>query len=354
LIDSLWLEETAYDTTAVGAACCLSIDLVRAFVDEDPSLLCLHCAAIEIAGKLIVFPNSVRAGKSTLVARLASLGLRVFADDALPIGGPREYGMALGIAPRLRWPLPRETSEDFCAFVAKSGGPRDRRYRYLALAPELLAPHGLRAPIGAIVMLDRRRTGDAALLPVARGACLQQLLEQNFASGAEPVATLDRLRTLLDHAGCFSLTYSDVEVAARVIRDRFHDMPGAPRRPGRPRAKADIGSASPGRTASPARSRSPRYQHAPGVHLREVDSDLFLVRAERGGVFRLSPVAAAIWRLLERPTCSADVAHVLCSVFPEQDSQRIGVDVRRTFRELRRADLICTELPGEKSFLSRP
>src|SRR5688500_15471318 len=55
-IDSPWLERIAQDDTAVGAACCVLVDLIHAYVEDNPSLLCFHCAAVEIGGRLVMFP----------------------------------------------------------------------------------------------------------------------------------------------------------------------------------------------------------------------------------------------------------------------------------------------------------
>ena len=68
----------------VDAACSFIVDLIRAYIAAAPSLLCLHGAAAEFAGRLVVFPTPYRSGKSTLTAYLAAAGVRVYADDILP------------------------------------------------------------------------------------------------------------------------------------------------------------------------------------------------------------------------------------------------------------------------------
>ncbi len=85
-LEAPWLSAPLRWDEAADGLCGFIAALIRARVMDDPELLCLHGAAVEIAGKLVVFPNRYRAGKSTLTACLAAAGLRVFADDVLLIG----------------------------------------------------------------------------------------------------------------------------------------------------------------------------------------------------------------------------------------------------------------------------
>ena len=98
-----------------------------------------------MGGGLIVFPSTYRAGKSTLIAALAASGVRTHADDLMPL--TQGEGVALGINPRLRRPLPANAPDRLLMFVARHAGPRDRRYQYLDLPAPLLSPHGERRPI---------------------------------------------------------------------------------------------------------------------------------------------------------------------------------------------------------------
>ena len=351
-IASPWLERIAEDDTAVGAACCMLVDLIQAYIQDDPALLCFHCAAVEIGGRLTVFPNTVRAGKSTLAARLAAEGLRIFADDALPVIAARAEGVALGIAPRLRLPLPRRLGAGFRAFVDAHAGPSDRRYRYLSLPPAMLGGYGSRAPLGAIVLLERKASGRAQLVAARRGKGLQHLIVQNFAPGGTSIAAMDRLHGLAARLPCFTLSYSDVDEAAVLLRERLSDRqtpshagPRRSRAPERPVAKVDT-RAFAALTAAPRNAGG--YRQTPGIHLRDVDGDLFLVRSKQDGVFHLDPIAAALWRMLERPTTKAAAAGLLCEAFPSVSRDRIARDVGKAFDALRRGGLIRHEKIRQK------
>ena len=209
------------ERTDAGAIFSLVAELILAFVDEQPQPLCLHCGAVECDGQLIVFPNTEQAGKSTLLAQLASDNQRVFADDALPLSAKGTRGMALGIAPRLRLPLPASASSAFRAFVEVHRGLSDHESLYLALPPGLLAPYGTTASIGAVVLLDRKMSGTPRLEPTPRENGLQHLIIQNFARAGTSLASVDVLHALMRRVPCFTLAYSDLQDAAKVFLDRF-------------------------------------------------------------------------------------------------------------------------------------
>ncbi|HLQ18422.1 MAG TPA: hypothetical protein VK146_05530, partial [Tabrizicola sp.] len=62
----------------VNAICDAVSVLALALPAERADLICLHAAAVAMAGRLVVFPNIRRAGKSTLSAALSQAGFRVF------------------------------------------------------------------------------------------------------------------------------------------------------------------------------------------------------------------------------------------------------------------------------------
>ena len=166
-LESPWQEGPSRSRDAVGAVCAFIVDLIHATVADTPSLLCLHCAAAEFGGRVVIFPGAYRSGKSTLMAALAAAGVRVHADDVLPIKSPGDRAVAPGIAPRLRLPLGAEASPALRRFVAAHRGPANRRYQYLDLDASRLARHGDVAPIGAFVTLDRRAGAGAVLAPLS-------------------------------------------------------------------------------------------------------------------------------------------------------------------------------------------
>ena len=61
-IASPWRKSPARHGDRVDAACSFIVDLIRAYIADAPSLLCLHGAAAEFAGRLVVFPTPYRSG----------------------------------------------------------------------------------------------------------------------------------------------------------------------------------------------------------------------------------------------------------------------------------------------------
>jgi hypothetical protein len=340
-IASPWLDEPVLERTEVGAVFSLAAELARAFAETTPGRLCLHCAAVETDGHLILFPNSEEAGKSTLATRLIAQGMRLFADDVLAISETTQQGISLGIAPRLRLPLPPAAGTSFAAFVEAHRGPSDGEFLYLALSGGRLAPHGQCAPLGATVLLDRRRRAPVRLMPLARGRAFRQLIVQNFAPDGTSVATFDHLYKVLEGTPCFTLTYSSLDEAADFLSDRFsaarapwrkplHDQPQS-------RSEREIAVEI---VSGAARPGAARFQHAPGVTLRSVDGDIFLVRPGEAAIFHLNPVAASLWHMLEQPTTIATAINAVLQAFPSADPRRVKRDVRVVFDALQDGGLI--------------
>jgi hypothetical protein len=342
-IASPWLDEPVVERTEVGAVFSLSAELCRAFAEERPERPCLHCAAVETDGRLILFPNSENAGKSTLVTNLVARGLRLFADDVLAISEISQHGLSLGVAPRLRLPLPPSAGASFHAFVESHRGPCDEEFLYLALPAAQLASHGHAAPLGAIILLDRRPYAPVQLMPLARGRALRQLIVQNFAPGGTSVATIDRLYALIDSTACFALTYSGLEAAADFLSDRF-SVALAPWRQQpieqqQGKSQGEITVEVPSRLIRP---RVARFTQAPGVTLRAVDNDIFLMKPDDEAVFHLNAMAASLWHLLEQPTTIATAIAAVRQVFPGADARRVKHDVRNIFDALQQGGLIRT------------
>lgn len=200
--------------TPAGTACSVIADLAGAYLRHHPEHIGLHCGAVEVNQQLFIFPNSHRAGKSTLTAAFAAAGYRVFGDDVLAITRCGE-GIALGVAPRLRLPLPEAFAPEFHQFVADHLGPHDDRYGYLALNEQQLAPHGVRCPLGAVLLIERDESlSEPQLVRLQPGDGLWQLLQQNFAEHESDQALIERFLPLLKDLPCFLIRYRDAYEAA--------------------------------------------------------------------------------------------------------------------------------------------
>ncbi len=339
------VDDPFYEDTGVSAVCSFIVDFVHSYILDNPDLLCLHCGAAEIAGRLVVFPSATRAGKSTLISRLSGAGVRVFTDDLLPIT-PDDRGMGLGIAPRLRLPLPEIASEPFRRFVVDHAGPDDPDYLYLDLPTEVHATHGETAPLGAVVLLQREAGARAELLPAATGQSLKHLIVQNLARDGAATAMIDRLHAIVSALPCFTLRYSDLDEAAELLKSRFADWEAL--------SDEEAGEAphpAPPAIADehlPARMEGPRsvaidgarYSQTAGVQLRVVDGHLFLADAEDRAVFHLNTTGAGIWNLLENAASHAEAVDVLGVAFPNVDRTAIAHNVAEVMSDLYDAGLI--------------
>jgi hypothetical protein len=322
--------------SAVGAACCIMVDVVDDMITKRPATLWLHCGSVLLNGRLVIFPSHSHAGKSTLMGRLSERGHKVFGDDILPLAADDEKGVGLGIAPRLRLPLPASASEGFRRFVGARTGASDEQYAYLRLEDAELARHGEEAALGAIVLLDRHDGESARFLPADRAAVLLTLVNQNFTSGEPADRLLARLHVLMDRLPSMTLRYSDLDAAVDAIEAMFADWPpsldmvedlstdiGRPRlvRPGEEDALQVVSGTPRLPTSTHALSRSD------GISIREVDGELFLAGVQGEAIYHLNPLGAGIWNLLAEPHSQEEIAQIVAGAFPDVERPVIEADV---------------------------
>jgi hypothetical protein len=211
----------AFRTHNTDALFGIHYDLLGWYAETQKIRPCLHSAAVKFSSGLIVFPNTTKAGKTTLTIRLAMAGHQVFCDDWLPIQQPGSFGAALGILPWLRLPVPAHVRGDFRPFLKSRRGPGNRRWMYVNLRAEELAPQGATAPVRGLVLLDRKTKGKARLASVTKDKMLSELIEQNYARQLPAMGIFDQLHALTETADCFSLRYASVDQAAAVLEDVF-------------------------------------------------------------------------------------------------------------------------------------
>ncbi|GEK46760.1 hypothetical protein HPA02_10430 [Bisbaumannia pacifica] len=282
--------------TATAAASSLIADLAGEVLaaDRNQDLLGLHCASVEIDGRLAIFPEAHRAGKSTLSLAFAAAGYRLFGDDVLGLT-PTGEGMALGIAPRLRLPLPEGLAPELLAYFHRHAGPGDCRYRFLR--PSRLAAHGETRPLAAIVLLERDAGLAAAeVVRLSPGEGLAQLLRQNFADERDDAALMPRLLPLMERLPCLLLRYAEPLAAARELARVLRAGVEVPAR------EAGRMVASRGGPLVP----SHRWRPAPRVHAYPLGDELFLIHGPSGGIHRLNASGHAVWALLAEEALSLD------------------------------------------------
>ena len=333
-IDAPWLDAPLVRSEESRIVGNIAVDLSEAYLEEHPELLSLHGAAALFAGRLVVFPAKVGTGKSTLCGRLAADGIPIFCDDILVLTGEADdCGLSLGIAPRLRIPLPPAASSGLRDFLDRHVAATNRNYLYLRLPPETRPVFGRSAPVGAIVLLDRREGAPASLRPASRGDGLETLVLQRLWDGIDAPDTLRRLRSLIERRPCYRLVYSDLDEACATLRDRFDEWDETP-----PTGEGES-SVEPGEGERPffPTGDEPKFSRCAGIFAQRIDDSVFLASKESGTIYRLNDLSLGIWNLLVQPTAVSEAVAILHQVFPDVDRGRIDTDVRAFLTEL--ADL---------------
>lgn len=333
-------DEFAKTWDPVNAICDLIAEMAWERLRSRPDLFCLHAAAIEFDGRLIVFPNGRRTGKSTLAIALGLMGHRLFTDDFLPVEiesqSGKIRGIANGISPRLRLPIPASFSKTLKTRLEADSGPANDQYKYLKGLP--IADHGESLPLGAIVMLNRN---DDTLTPVweplDRETALAGIIQQNFSRDMHAARILRSFDALSESVPIFRLTYSNAEIAAEFL-DRsplLLDLPEA----------RDCGAeillrAEKAESMPVGFSAEWQFMRVPGLTEVELKGTNLVADSEGVGIYELNAGSAAIWRILAEPETVDSVSKILAAAFPDADSTQIHVDSENAIRDFLAAGLI--------------
>jgi hypothetical protein len=317
---SLFAEAPFRDLAPASAVCALVADLGQGFFDERPGTIALHCGAVRIGGRLVAVSGPARAGKSTLVARMTAVpGVEVWCDDILPVL-PEGMAVGLGVAPRLRLPLPEGASAVFRNHVARVIGPQDGRYGFVC-APSV-APHGVQAPLSALVRLDRRATGPARLFRLDPEEALAEILTRNMAEQETPDAAWERGAALLRGLEAVTLVYADVEEAVALLERAFGAAGGveaclSPGVPPPPDDDIAPGARPPAATGGAVFDVDTVVHWAGDVVVRRMGGSAFLWSPGGTAIWHLNTVAAAVWALIEIPGSARELAEALAEVYPQ-------------------------------------
>lgn len=327
-IHSPWLMEDQVAQTPTSAACALIIEMARSWLDAHMGMLCLHCAAFELNGRLIVLAGTNRSGKSTLAAALGAAGARIYCDDMMPLS-PDGRGVALGIPPRLRLPLPASLAGSLAATAAERLISHDDRYGYVM--PSNLAEHGASAPIGGIVLLHREDDTGPVFHSVDHSEAVTQLLLRNLHRDITAEETVTRLLAVAHSVPVISLRYARIDEAVKALLGLGKSWPDAA-----PLLAMEWGTEDRLALAAP----SGPYVQSAGVWTQAVEGDIFAVSAESEEIFRLNPVASVLWDLFVEPTSADDATDLLADAFPSERRHTLEADVAALMAALLQRGLI--------------
>lgn len=348
-LGSPFMEKPRTFADPVNTICALIVELAWARLRQDPQLLCLHGAAVEFFGRLVLFPSTRRAGKSTLSVALAASGKTVFTDDFLPLEvSPKGQvqGISSGISPRLRLPLPSQIGTKAIAYISQRASSTNPQYRFVTPQNGELARFGQTAPIGGMVFLDRKDGATAALEPVPHAEALTNLITQNFSRAMNAAGILKMLEFITTSAPAYRLTYDRAEPAIELLENHFAQWDGTPPTLNEPAAffESALDIELPTEVLD---TTSGQFLHASGITVVSSDGKRFLTGRNGQSIHYLNDGAAAIWHLLDEPTSVAEAVEMLCAVYPDQSADVIKTDVEATFAEfsrnnlLQKADAIC-------------
>ena len=333
-VEAEWLEEGAEFADPVDALCSLVAKVIRAWTLERDDLLCLHGAAVRLGNALAVFPNRFRAGKSILTAALAARGHIVFGDDVLPIRLAEGYGIAAGIAPRLRAPYPDNLEAATREYIESHIGLKGRRYHYLDLRQDRLAGFGSSAAIGAFVLLERDSKATPHLAPLPQAEVLRSAVWQNFAREVNATSILERLAQIVSSAECYRLIYDRIDDAADLLGASLGEQQARPLE--RFTGLSDSSEFSTGFDFIPGG----HYQRRFGIVEISRDGESFLADSDGASIHHLNRIGSAVWSLLEEPISPGQIIDVLQTAFPDEDRERIGSDVYELLNALQLKQLI--------------
>ncbi len=350
-ITSPFMDDPISFKDPANALCSLIVELAWARLREDTSLLCLHGAAIEFGGRLVIFPSTRRAGKSTLTVALAAAGKTVFTDDFLPLKATSDgllSGISSGISPRLRLPLPDQIGAVALNYIQNRSMIQNRQYRFVTPKTGELAKFGETAPIGSLVFLERTEGATAKIAPVSEADALTALIKQNFSRAMNTTGILKMLGFITKSAPAYRLTYDDAEQAVALLESRFQEWDQAA-----PVFPADLNNVSfesaleSDFTPEVFDISEGSFIHASGIEEVSSDGKRFLTGHNGKSIHFLNDGAANIWRLLEEPTSISEATEMLCAVFPDYPAENIRRDVVSTYTEfarnglLQKVDTIC-------------
>lgn len=189
-----------------------------------PHQFVVHAGAVDVGCGLVAFAGDTHAGKSSLALHLAAAGRRIFGDDRIILSVPpvapgrRATAMALGLARKVRLPLPQDFAPAAVAYArAHQVGQTVEDVVYLDAAPGEAAPFGERLPISALVLLDRRPDAVMAFEAVGAAETVRRLIGLTMGPHLTTQALLAALALLASTVPVLRLTAPNSCSAATAI-----------------------------------------------------------------------------------------------------------------------------------------
>jgi HprK-related kinase A len=185
--------------------------------------LIVHAGVVERNGKVLMMPARQGAGKSTLTAALAHAGWRLFSDELALIS----------LQDRLAQPVPRPINlknESIAIIDSYIGGgvfsrpAHDTSKGTVALLQPPLASvvnMQVRAPVQTIVFPRYTPGSGAQLRAIDRPAAFEEIISHCFNYHLLGAEGFETLYDIICAASCFTLEYSDFDLANKSLAELF-------------------------------------------------------------------------------------------------------------------------------------
>ncbi len=343
-LSSPYMDKPVSYRDPLNTICAIVAELAWARLREDPSLLCLHGAAAEFSGRLVVFPATKKAGKSTLSVALAAAGVKLFTDDFLPLSVSGEgliSGVSSGVSPRLRLPYPAQIGPAAIGYLARRKTLTNKQYTYVAPHEAESASFNASAPLGGFVFLDRQDGARAALTEITTAQALKTLIYQNFSRAGNAADILSMLEFLVHNLPVYLLRYDEAEPAISLLQNAFKTWE-EPLPVFCPRAALENEVEDGLKPFTRIKDVSTgQFAHAEGVHVVSTDGQRFLTGRNGQSIHYLNEGAALIWQILSEPAAVEEAVEIMLAAFPEQERTQIESDVLRCFEAFGKNGLLC-------------
>ena len=343
-LSSEHMDKPVFWNDPLNTICEMVVEVAWAQLRQDPSLLCLHGAAIEFAGRLVVFPATKRAGKSTLSVALAAAGHKIYTDDFLPVMLSEDQellGISNGISPRLRLPVPTTFGDRANSYIANRSHIRNRQYQYVTPRDTELAVNGQTAPLGALVYLQREDLADASIQPIQKAEALRDLIVQNFSRAINAHGILLLLDFAVTNLPIYRLKYHDVDQAIDILQAKFSDWEAPTPRVSEAMSKDMFGVVLDQPDPAVAINvLDGQFKQKPDIFVVEADGKKFLTGRNGKSIHLLNDLAAAIWNLLAEPVSLDEAIEIVTAAFPDQTVEQVTKDVTQVFKSFAACNIL--------------
>lgn len=261
----------------------------RRVVASSGHRLLIHAAAACRGGDLVVLAGDSGAGKSTLVAALSLRGLEYLSDEIVAIDPaslrvdayPKPIALEAGSWSSLESLRP-PTDPDSLPFFARTWMVTPRTSR--ASRPDAARGGGWAAGgrSGTVIVLPTYRPGGSdTLAPISRAEAVVRLAGLAFNLSRWGPAGIDALADLAAGADCYSLDFSDADLACAAIEQAREER----------RRRAAGSDAGQGSAAAPG-TRAEAV--TPDLHMRALDGETVVWDGRSGSVHHLNATATLV------------------------------------------------------------